>query len=158
MTATTADPAEIQVPKKPTACPKNHLKIAESVFANWFLGIPRGTTREQVLMPDFHAVVSDQYHAYDRITAVAEDRSFMMELMVMDSGRGWAHVIELSYHRLPVLLALGDSLPSGFEIEYRGVDNGYCAIRLCDNVVIASGCSSRAEAVQRLLDHSTLRN
>lgn len=157
-TNTTPAPAEAPArPRKPTACPKSNLKIRESVCVDWFMGVPKGITREQTLGPDFHSVTADQYHKYDRILAVAQDQSFMQELMVLDSGRGWAHVIELSYHQLPVLLALGDSLPSGFEIEYRGVDSGYCAIRVCDSVVIASGCSSRAEAIQRLLDHSTLR-
>lgn len=127
----------------------------------WSVVLPRGTTREMLVLAAPWTVVSDQFHPYDRVYALEESRAFYAELLVLDAGRGYCTMVELSYHPLPVLLVSEAGLPPGFDIFYAGpVENdngGYCVKRLTDNVIMTSGHPNRESARAALLDSATLR-
>lgn len=133
----------------------------ESKNNNWSAVIPRGTTREMVVLSGLWSVVSDRFHAYDRVIAIWEDRSAYAELLVLDAGRGYCNMILLAYHPLPALLVSEAGLPPGFDIFYAGpVENdtgGYCVKRLTDGVLMVKGKPSRDAALAELLDSATLR-
>ena len=133
----------------------------DSRHNNWSAIVPRGTTKEMVTLSALWSVVSDQFHSYDRVFALWEDRSACAELLVLDAGRGHANMVLLSYHPLPALLVSEAGLPPGFDIYYAGIiendSGGYCVKRICDGVLMVKGKSNREEALAELLGSATLR-
>lgn len=140
---------------------RSAMTLHETRNNNWSAVIPRGTTKEMLVLSALWSVVSDQFHSFDRINCIGEARDFYAELLVLDAGRGYANVVLLSYHPLPALLVSEAGLPPGFEIFYSGpVENaagGYCVKRLCDGVMMVQGKTSREAALAELLDSATLR-
>ncbi|MNJ65328.1 hypothetical protein D3C77_613370 [compost metagenome] len=128
---------------------------------DWSAVIPRGITKEMVVLSTLWSVVSDQFHSYDRINAIWSDRSAYAELLVLDAGRGYCNLILLSYHPLPALLVSEAGLPPGFDCFYAGPlenDNGgYCVRRITDGVMMVKGKSSKDAALAELLESATLR-
>lgn len=150
--------AESVKPRKLTvALPASALKLRESTNNTWRAVAPRGTSRERLLDSDFWSTVADKFLPYDTIAVVAEDRSYYCELLVLESGRGYAALIELNYHVLPALLVSNAGLPPNHEIIHLGPDELYAVRRCSDGVLLGKGFSSREEAVSFLLDHATLR-
>lgn len=149
--------AETPRPKNTPALQRSALKLRESTNNSWRIVAPRGTTRERLQDSDFYSVVGDLFLPFDKMHVIAEDRSFYCEFLILDSGRGYASVVELSYHPLPALLVCQDALPSNHEILHLGADDLYGVRRLSDGILLGKGFTSRQAAVDFLLDHATLR-
>lgn len=139
---------------------KSSVTFNESRNNVWSAILPRGTTKEMLVLSGLWSVVSDMFHAFDRINCIGEDRSFYAELLVLDAGRGYASVQLLNYYPLPALLVSEAGLPPGFDIFFAGpVENdagGYCVKRICDGVLLVKGKHNRADALADLLGHATL--
>lgn len=133
----------------------------ESRNNTWSAVVPAGTTKERLLQSGLWSVVSDTFHAFDRINCIYADRSGYAELLVVDCGRGFCNVILLNYHSLPALLVSEQGLPPGFDIYYDGPitngEGGYTAKRISDGVILVKGKPNRDEALKELLDSATLR-
>lgn len=140
---------------------RSAMQMTEYRNNNFTAVIERGTTKEMVTLSSLWSVVSDQFHAYDKVYAIWADRSAYAELLVLDAGRGYCNMLLLSFHPLPALLVSEQGLPPGFDIYFAGpVDNdngGYCVKRLVDGVVMVKGKHNRADALAELLDSATLR-
>lgn len=147
--------------EKITPLTRSAVSLHESRNNTWSAVVPAGTTKERLLQSGLWSVVSDTFHAYDRINVIWADRSGYADLLVIDSGRGFCHVLLLSYHQLPALLVSEQGLPPGFDIYFDGPitdgEGGYCVKRLSDNVLLVKGKSSRELALAELLDSATLR-
>lgn len=158
MSATTnaAKVVEIAAPKL-RALPRPALKLRESVNNEWRCVIPRGTPREYLTLSDFWVIAGSDLQPWDRIAAVAEDRSFFCELLVLDAGRGYANVTELAFHTLPPLVTSQAGLPPGHSIFHSGPEKLYCIKREKDGVLLGEGFPSRDDALRALLDHASLR-
>lgn len=150
-------PATFELKPLRSALQRSALKLRESTNNSWRIVAPRGTTRERLQEADFYAVVGDLFLAFDKLHVIAEDRSYYWEGLVLDSGRGYANVVELSFHPLPALLVCQDSLPSNHEIVHLGADDLYGVKRMSDGILLGKGFPSRQAAVDFLLDHATLR-
>lgn len=139
---------------------KSAVLMTEFRNNNWSAIIPRGTTKEMLVLSGLWSVVSDQMHAFDKIDCIYEDRSAFAQLLVLDAGRGYASVQLLSFHPLPALLVSEAGLPPGFEVFFAGpIENGtggYSIKRLCDGVLMVQGQSSREQALAELLGSATL--
>jgi hypothetical protein len=151
--------AETENPQKLKALTRGAITFRSARNNEWSAVVEAGTTKEQLLQSALWSVVSDQWHAYDRVDVIAADRSYFAELLVLSAGRGFAEVLLLSFHQLPALLTSEQGLPPGFEIFYAGPDleAQYCVKRTADGVIIVKGKSSREAALAELLDHASLR-
>ncbi|MDM9552979.1 hypothetical protein QN085_20630 [Pseudomonas sp. M2(2023)] len=148
-------------PIKVKALPRSSLRFHESCNMDWSAILPRGTTKETAVLSALWSVNSDQFHSFDHIHCIWEDRSAYAELLVLDAGRGYANVVMLSYHPLPALLVSEAGLPPGFECFYAGPivndEGGYQVKRLCDGCLIVRGKPNKEAAIAALLDHASLR-
>jgi hypothetical protein len=146
---------------KITPLTRSAVSFHESRNNNWSAVVPPGTTKERLLQSGLWSVVSDTFHAYDRINVIWADRSGYAELLVIDCGRGFCNVILLNYHQLPALLVSEQGLPPGFDIYFDGPitngEGGYCVKRLSDGCLLVRGKPNRDEALKELLDSATLR-
>lgn len=144
-----------------TPLTRSAVAFHESRNNTWSAVVPAGTTKERLLQSGLWSVVSDTFHAYDRINCIWADRSGYAELLVIDCGRGFCNVILLNYHALPALLVSEQGLPPGFDIYFDGPitngEGGYCAKRISDGVLLVKGKPNRDEALKELLDSATLR-
>ena len=157
-TATTEKPdAKSLAPAKLQALPRGNCRLRESVNNTWRAIIPRGTPQERLLESDFWVVVAGDFMPWDRIHAVAEDRSFYAELLVIDAGRGYARIEPLGIHTLAPIVTSQAGLPPGHEIVHAGPDKLYCVRRIKDGVLLGEGFPSKDEALRFLLDHASLR-
>lgn len=140
---------------------RSAVTFAEARNNSWSAVVPRGTTKEQLTQSGLWSVVSDQFRAFDRVTAIYEDRSAIADLLVVDCGRGFCSMQLLHFYPLPALLVSTEGLPPGFDIFYAGpinnAEGGYCVKRLSDNVLLVKGKTSRDAALAELLDSATLR-
>lgn len=154
-------PSTEQPAEKITPLTRSAVSFHESRNNTWSAVVPAGTTKERLLQSGLWSVVSDNFHAYDRVNVIWADRSGYADLLVIDAGRGFCSVILLSYHQLPALLVSEQGLPPGFDIYFDGPitndEGGYCVKRLSDNVLLVKGKSSRELALAELLDSATLR-
>lgn len=147
--------------EKITPLLRSAVAFHESRNNTWSAVVPAGTTKERLLQSGLWSVVSDTFHAFDRINVIWADRSGYAELLVVDAGRGFCNVILLNYHQLPALLVSEQGLPPGFDIFFDGPINndegGYCVKRLSDGVLLVRGKPNRDAALAELLDSATLR-
>lgn len=160
MATSTPATAETLLPSRKSATPalsRDCFKLRESVNNVFRIVVPRGITRERLLDSDFYATVAGDLTAFDKIIAVAADRSFYCELLVLECGRSYANLVELSYTPLPALLVVQGSLPANHEIIHLGPTDLYAVRRISDQVLLGKGFSSREEAVAFLCDHASLR-
>lgn len=148
---------EIPRRKSSPALQKSALKLSESVNNRWRVVIARGTPRERLLDSDFWSVVSGDFLPFDTIACVDEGRTYYAELLVLEAGRGYAHLEELLYKALPPLIVANKDVPPNHEIVHLGPEELYAVRRISDGVLLGKGFASRNEALQFLLEHATLR-
>lgn len=152
-----------QAPAVPSIKPltRSAMTFADARFVQWSVIMPRGVSKEQLTLSGLWSVIGDQLHTGDRLTVMAEDRSYYAECLVLDAGRGFANIHLLNYYHLPALLVAQEGLPPGFEIFFAGDlgngDGGYCAKRVCDGVLMTKGHNNREACLAALLESATLR-
>jgi len=117
----------------------------------------RDVTRERLLHSEYWATVAETLLPFDIIYVISESRAFFSSYLVIECGRSYATVVELTWTPLPVLLVAQDSLPSNHRIEWAGPDLQYAVIRNSDGIQLGSGFANRDEAVQFLVTHATMR-
>lgn len=149
-----AQPAERIVPLN-----RGAVQFAESRNNRFSAVIPPTVDKTRLLQSGLWSVCSDQFRSMDRIDCIWSDRSAYAELLVIDAGRGFCHVLLLNHWSLPALLVSTEGLPPGFDIRYEGPDAEamWCCYRLADNVRMVCGKPSRDAALAELLDSATLR-
>jgi len=122
--------AEVKEPKKLRASGTRNddpMRLAEHVQVKWVAIANAGDTVEDVLHEEYfshHAANFDVKQCPGRIDVFASDRSWMLELLILASGRNWAKVHLLHKHPLPA---------SGLETEterYRTEHLGYGRFRV----------------------------
>ncbi|WP_024301974.1 hypothetical protein [Pseudogulbenkiania sp. MAI-1] len=150
---------ELETPRRPrlAALTRDRCKLNESVNNCWRAVVPNNITREQLILSDLWSVVSQFFNAYDTIRVVDEGRRFYAELLVLNCGRGYAEIIELSFHELPAMLTSQEGLPPNFSIDYMGPEKQYQIKRLSDGVIFRDGFASKADAVAYLLSHNAVQ-
>jgi len=161
MSKTLSDQVEQEAPaaEKITPLVRSAVQFAESRNNRFSAIIPREVDKVRLLQSGLWSVVSDQFRSMDRIDCIWADRSAYAELLVIDAGRGFCHVLLLNHWPLPALLVSTEGLPPGFDIRYEGPDAEaqWCCYRLADNVRMVCGKPSRDAALAALLDSATLR-
>lgn len=143
--------------KKFSPLKPSEVKLRESTNNDWRAIVPRGTARDDLLVSDLWSIVSANFLPLDLIRVVAEDRSYYAELLVIEAGRGYANIIELSFTNLPAIILSKDGIPPNHEIKHLGPDRLYVVQRLADGVILGEGFSSREAALAHLLSHASLR-
>jgi hypothetical protein len=152
------DTAPAEAPKKKFSPLKpSDVKLAESTNNTWRAVVPRGTTREDLLVSDLWSVMAHNFLSYDRINIVSETREFFAELLVIDAGRGYCSLVELSFTPLPAIIVANNDVPSNHSIEHCGPEKLYIVRRLSDGVILGEGFPSRDAALAHLISHASLR-
>lgn len=125
------------------------MSLAEQVRQDWVVNAEHGTTMADVLDPQYWAHMASQMQPWDRVDVRLETGEWLMELLVINTGRNWAQVHVLNQHQLE---QRAETMPAAqkHKIEWKGPQHKWCVIRLADNEMIERGKASKEEAGQWL--------
>ena len=144
----------------PRSVMPGRVKLAESARNYWVVTVEQGTTREEILKPEFWALVGKTFRPYDRIELRADDGTFFAEYLVLSADRAWAKVEELRWVALgtkdvSLTQAAGADLRARYKVEWRGPHLKHCVERKDGANVerLKEGFSDKAEATVWLESH-----
>lgn len=104
-----------------------------------------GTQPKDLLSPEHWAHVATQFRPRDRVEAWANDGTWMAEFVVLEAGRNWSRLYQLTEHRLTtadVAMTQASQLDP-YEIAHRGPHEKWSVIRKVDRAVVHSGEETR---------------
>jgi len=120
----------------------------EYVRTQYAAKIPDGVTFEDILNPTYWAHHARDIRPTDEIRAVAEDRTWIAYLIVVDCARTWVKVQALSHHSLIQSQASADDLKAfmdGYDLKFRGPLK-WSVIRKADGSVLQEGIENKDTA------------
>lgn len=142
-----------EVLEKPVAAVKKEalilsparMALAEQKRQDWVVDAEAGTKVEQVLDPQYWAHMASLMQQFDHIEVRLETGEWVLDLMVTDVGRNYAHV------KLRDQLDLGSTEkrddPSALhEVRYLGSHRKHGVVRISDGAVIQEGISKKLDA------------
>jgi hypothetical protein len=132
------------------------MSLAEQVRQDWVVNAEQGTTVADVLDPQYWAHMASQLQAWDRVDVRLETGEWLLELLVINTGRNWAQVHLLKRHDLE---QRSETMPAAqkHKIEWKGPQHKWCVIRLSDSEMIQRELASKDAAGQWLTtyEHTT---
>lgn len=160
--------AQVGAAATPTKTVK-HIPPATAVLAEYannrhFCAAAPGTLPDDLEMnPEPFALIATNLTRFDDIRVVAAEGTWMADLIVVDSGPGYAICRLVQVLNLPTRRSdQTDRIPAGFEIVQASPGDsqpGWLVIRLSDNVQLNAGHihQNKEDATRYLLDHSSVR-
>lgn len=122
---------------------------------HWIAYIDPSVPYDEILKPDFWAHIAEPRRVKigDDIVAVSDDGAWRAHLSVLDVGRVWLKVAELSKHQFEVQQKFGDTEHEAYRVEFKGRMHKHAVIRNTDNEIIKGGFATQVEALQWLAGH-----
>ena len=128
------------------------MQLAESWRRDWVVNAEAGTAINDVLDPAYWSHMSAELTPYDHIEVRLETGEWMLELVVLASGRNWARVHVMHKHDLAATEPA--AAPSAKHIvKWRGPQHKHCVVRVADNEVLQTGFDTAETAGQWLLNY-----
>jgi hypothetical protein len=134
---------------------RNRFHGAEFKRLVYVADVEMGHSPATILNPSYWANVSAQLAPFDRIEARCEDGTWISELLVLEVGRSYVRVKQLTYHKLTTadVGQTQDARLTGFEVLWRGSHHRWSVKRLSDNEVIHTGEPDRNAANTWVQEH-----
>lgn len=132
---------------------ENRLKGAEFAFNTWRLTVPSETTLEDLKRAAFYAHIARQLRMGDLIQVMPDNRSYFVELLVVDTASQYAKVAVLRDVKLEALQASTTAAFPGYSVEYAGDHERWRVIRESDRKQLKSGLASQTDAFTWLTNH-----
>ncbi len=128
------------------------MRLAEYDRQEWIVNAELGTTKKDVLDPQYWAHMAELMKPYDHIEVRVDDGSWLMTLLVRECDRNWAKVKELEYYDLvgkdePVVVS------SKYRVEWKGPHHKWAVIRNDDSEMVKAGFSDKHIANSWMLEH-----
>lgn len=119
--------------------------------------VPKAHNIDDIMNPTYWSMVAGKFglpgnSLFPRVEAIAEDGSWLADLVVSDFSNSFAAVTVLSYVELASASGLGD-VPSGYEVTFAGYQDKWVVIRKSDDRMIETGLKNQAEAKLALQEH-----
>ena len=138
------------------------LPVLETVVMSAPITVESGTTREQIVHPDFWGHVAARLRPYAKIEVRCDDGSFYAELLVLAAERTFAMVRVLHWHDLTtadvaktqaasVAVQRFEEHLKAYEVRWRGPHLMWSVIRKHDNAALREKEKTK-QAAQTWLD------
>lgn len=137
--------------KEMTQLTPRRFKQSNSVRNQWHIEPEFGTPVEALLVPGYWAHISSYLRRGDVITALAEDNSYHVELLVLEAGKLFAKVVLKQRVDITAAQMSNAPIPDGYEIKFRGPVKKWSVLR--DKDVLKDELDSRSAAESWLTDH-----
>jgi hypothetical protein len=117
--------------------------LAEQLRQDWVVNAEEGTSVEEVLDPQYWAHMAMHLQPMDRIDVRAETGDWLLELLVINTGRNWAQMHLLARHDL---VKRAETMPASVKhrVEWKGPQLRWCVIRNGDNEMLQKGMEKQA--------------
>jgi hypothetical protein len=134
---------------------RNRFHGAEFRRLIYVADIEQNHNRATVINPAYWANVSAQLQPFDRIEVRCEDGTWISELLVLEVGRSYVRVKELTHYKLTTadVAQSQDAIQTGFEVFWRGSHHRWSVKRLADNEVVHTGEPSKNDANSWVQEH-----
>lgn len=142
----------LKTPKANPTLPPTGLSVADYKRTLWFVTSSEGVTVEHVLEPEYWAHVAQRMKPFDRIELVSYDGTWMVDLLVITTGKTAAKVIKLHEYTLDGTYADLSSVNRTHEIKHRG-PRKWSIIRISDGAVVKENIDTRDDAERELADY-----
>jgi hypothetical protein len=150
-------PAKIEKPTidENAKLERNRFHTGESARLSYLADIEQKHSPETILNPAYWGNVSGQLRPRDRIEAWCEDGTWFSELVVLEVGRAYVRVWQLTHYKLTTtdVAQSQDARLRGFEVYWRGHHHKFSVKRLSDNEVIHTGEPDRNAANTWVTEH-----
>lgn len=131
----------------------NRLKGAEYAFTLWRLTVPSETAIDDLKRASFYAHIAQNLRHGDLIQVMPDNRSFFVELLVVDVAPQYAKVMVIREVKLEALQANASQAFPGYTIEYAGDHERWRVIRDSDKKVLKKDQATQTEAFTWLTNH-----
>ena len=117
----------------------------------WAATPQAGTTKDEIIKPEFWVHVADKLKIGDRLEVSPESGEWLAELIVRATGAGGPVVHVLHFHAFTAT-----ELPAGsdYEVKYSGASAKWRVIRKADRHVLVEGLQTREAAENWLASNS----
>lgn len=129
---------------------QSRMKSGEFVRTLYVATVEMGTTREDLMKPEFWSQVSYMFSPYDRIEVRSDDGVFFAEYLVLACERTFAKVKELSFVSLTtkdVAMTQAEKDLELYEYKYRGPHRKHSILRKSDGAVMVEEKDTKEQAV-----------
>ena len=119
-------------------------------------GIPVSCPVEDALAPEFWAHVSQHLRPFDRLELMAEDRTYVADLIVISAGRGYAKVKLLAMHELAEnaeALDAEEAADVDMIVKWGGPAGKWMVIRQKDKMKMRDGLATREDAQMFVMNY-----
>ncbi len=124
------------------------MKEQEFLRVWWVVTVEHGTTKEDILKPEFWTQVAIKLKPYNRIDIQADDGSFFAEFLVITCDKTYANVKELSWTELNTTK---EQPHEEFYAKWRGPHLKWSVIRSSDKEAVKEGMETKDLAIAEIL-------
>lgn len=131
------------------------LRAADYWRTQWAINPEFGVTVEDMLKPEYWAHVSAKLRPWDRIEARAEDGSYMVEFVVLDSAKTWAKVAIIgqpTYFKENVGPA-DVTVDDKYMAQWKGPARKWIVTRKADKATLKEELPTKADALRWISEH-----
>lgn len=129
--------------KKDARIYNDRFRVADSTLGRFDAKVEAGTTKDDILRPEYWSHVAELMTPWSEITVRTDDGTWYAKLLVLDCGRGWAKMQLLNMWSLTTVdVAQSQSSPGtadDYDIIWKGGTRKHIVQRKSDQVVIHEG-------------------
>lgn len=129
----------------------NRFTDASYVRNFWSVSAEVGTTKQDMMKPEYWAHVANMLKPCDRLEVQVEDGSYFAEFIVRTCGNTWATVSLINERKLQDVESPKEAVQ--FEAQWKGASLKWCVVRLSDKQNIHEGAASEQEAMTWMQDY-----
>lgn len=133
--------------KKARQITENRLSLEASERRRFIVKPEAGTNPDDMLDPAYWVHIARRLTPLDRIEAIAEDGSWLQELIVMYTGQNMVRVARLAIINLE---AVSTDDGETYEIKWAGPGDKHRIIRKADGAIMGRGYRTKEEAAAAL--------
>jgi hypothetical protein len=146
---------EQKTEKRAVILQPQRMRLAEYERQEWVVTAELGTTKKDVLDPQYWAHMSELMKPYDHIEVRIDDGSWLMKLLVKECDRNWAKVIELEFYDLEVKDEK-TVVNSKYRVEWKGPHHKWAVIRESDSEILKASFTDKHQANAWMMEHEKI--
>lgn len=138
--------------KRSVVITDQRMQTAEQWRREWIVNAEDGTTKEDILKPEYWSQVSYRFTVLDHIEVRAENMEWIAELIVLQAERSYAFVYLKQFYQLVKPSELPE-ISGKYRVEFKGAHLKHVVVRVQDGAVLQSGISKKDEAYTWLANY-----
>jgi hypothetical protein len=148
-----SETAVVEKPAMAVTLVEARIGLSDHKRQDWVVDAEEGHTIEQVLDPMYWAHVAPRFSLYDRVEVRVDTGEWMLELIVIQTGRNFARVHVAAKHDFTASASAAPKQSIKHKVEFKGTHKKYCVIRIADSALLQEGLQTREQANEWLANY-----